>query len=57
MIQLKSPKILDESRKRCGNYEVLNVILSISKVTKLNNFKQCQFQQNYDYIRRIKSHI
>ena len=57
MIQLISPKILDESHKRCLNYEVLNVILPILKVTKLNNFKQCQFQQNNDYIRRIKSHI
>ena len=44
MIQLISPKILDKSHKRCWNYEVLNVILPISKVTKLHNFKQCQFQ-------------
>ena len=57
MIQPKSPKILDKSHKRCGSYEWLNVILPISKVTKLNYFKQYQFQQNTDYIRRINSHI
>ena len=36
IILLISHEILCKSHKRCGNYDVFNVILPISKVTKLN---------------------